>query len=115
MTFKGLYARIVWKLPLVEVTKSRNCEVVVFISLLKSLGVCDPDVPLRSGLVPGGSHNLRHETGLGVDVMFPSQALPVCQDLTTLGKHFRPLRVGVESALIHMRRDVTSHTGIVVF
>jgi hypothetical protein len=47
-----------------------------------------------------------------VDMVLPSDPLPILTDLMTLSKLFRPLRVRLESGLIDMRRDIASHPGI---
>jgi hypothetical protein len=47
-----------------------------------------------------------------VDMVLPSDPLPILTDLMTLSKLFRPLRVRLESGLIDMRRDIASHAGI---
>lgn len=111
-TLESFNALILGQSPFIEVADGWNGNVVTLFALLASDQVCGVDLPLCNLWLPVAASHLLVEARLIVNIILPSQARPVSLNLLTLGKSFRPLRVGFKAGLIDVGGNITSNARV---
>jgi hypothetical protein len=89
-----LNTRIVWKLPLVEVTVCRDDEVELKVVDSRCGEIRNIQTPFRLFRDPLCRVDLGLEPALRMNVVFPSKRLPVVLDLVALSVLLRPVDFG---------------------
>ena len=74
--------------------------------------VSNLQAPFGFLLVPHYILDLALELKVVVNIVTPSKDLPILSNLFSGGKLLRPLRVGSEGRLVHMRWYITTDSGI---